>query len=206
MFETTHLNLIIVIAVSILIVLGVTAISKAVQNFKLNQMIYLLNEKNFDAFDKVIDSRLVRLVFAPFNINYIKLNSFLVRNDKSKINEMFDAFESVHLNHKQRDEIDLKAFNYYLSVNDTSRCKKYLDMINYSKTNKMKKEANRLYSVYVEKDSKYLTELLEETKTVQDKYKGANELLISVIYGNLGNKQKEEEYLQMAENHLAQLN
>ena len=72
-----------------------------------------------------------------------------------------------------------------------------------SSSNKMKKEVHRLYDIYVEKGSKYLDELIEETAALDERYKSSNELLISAIYGNLKNTEKEREYRELAERHLS---
>ena len=48
-----------------------------------------------------------------------------------------------------------------------------------------------------------MDELIEETAALDERYKSSNELLISAIYGNLKNTEKEREYRELAERHLS---
>lgn len=176
-------------------------ISKSIRDYKLNQMIALLHEHKFSEFDQLMEKKIVKIVFNSFNIDFIKLNSYLIRKDSKKIDHAFSDFDSVRLSSKQRDEVDLKAFNYYL-FNDEQKTKKYYQNIKNSKTNMMKKDVERLYDVYILKSDRYLQDLLDETEILEDKYKSANELLISEIYKNLGNFNKQNLYKELAEKHL----
>ncbi|WP_279138726.1 hypothetical protein [Faecalicoccus pleomorphus] len=170
-------------------------------NHKLNQMIILLQNHRFSEFDQMMEKKIIKIVFNPFNIDFIKLNSYLIRDDSKRIDDAFANFDSVRLSSKQRDEIDLKAFNYYLFI-DEKKAKKYYQNIENSKTNKMKKDVERLYDIYILKSSRYLQTLLDETEKLEDKYKSANELLISEIYKNLGDTDKHKMYKELAERHL----
>ena len=196
-------NLMLYIVIGCLIVcIGINIIVKVIRNRKLHQMVLLLNAKKFKEFDRLLESKLVKLIFDPFNIDYIRLNGYLYKQNKKEIDKAFSSFDHVRLTAKQKDDIDLKAFNYYLSENDIPKIEKYYHNIIHSESNKMKKEVKRLYDIYVNKGSKYLDELMAETNTLRGKYKASNELLISAIYANLGNKNKEKEYRNLAETHL----
>ncbi len=201
MFGLDNKFLILVVA-SLLIYAVIVVISMVVRNKKLDQMVALLNEKRFDEFDKLVDSKIVKWVFDPFNIDYVKLNSYMIRGNKKLIDKQFEVFENKRIKKHQRDDVDLKAFNYYLQEGESKKTKKYYDRIQASSSNEMKKYVDRLYSVYELKESKYLNELLDEIETLEDKYKSADELLVSAIYGNMGNKKKEKEYRELAESHL----
>ena len=110
---------------SFVVWLIIAGTAKIIQNKKLNEMVALLNEKNFDEFDRLMDSRLVKLVFDPFNVDYIKLNGCIYKQDKKAIDNAFSRFDQVKLTALQRDDIDLKAFNYYLSEGTVAKVHKY---------------------------------------------------------------------------------
>ena len=74
---------------SFVVWLIIAGTAKIIQNKKLNEMVALLNEKNFDEFDRLMDSRLVKLVFDPFNVDYIKLNGCIYKQDKKAIDNAF---------------------------------------------------------------------------------------------------------------------
>lgn len=198
-FQSNYFMRLILICFGIYVLIIV--VSKSIMNHKLNQMIILLQNHRFSEFDQMIEKKIIKIVFNPFNIDFIKLNSYLIRDDSKRIDDAFANFDSVRLSSKQRDEIDLKAFNYYLFI-DEKKAKKYYQNIENSKTNKMKKDVERLYDIYILKSSRYLQTLLDETEKLEDKYKSANELLISEIYKNLGDTDKHKMYKELAERHL----
>lgn len=193
---------IIVIGATILVFLLITVVAKVIREIKLNQMLDLLNAKKYDEFDKLVENKLVKVVFDPFNIDYIKLNSYMLRNDESLIDKGFKRFDEVRLNKRQKDDVEMKAFSYYLSKGNNLKATEYYNRINDSQTNKMKKEVDRLYSIYIKKESRYLEELLKEVEQIDEKYRSADELLIAAIYSNLGDKKKEKEYRDLAESHM----
>lgn len=193
---------IIVIGATILVFLLITVVAKVIREIKLNQMLDLLNAKKYDEFDKLVESKLVKVVFDPFNIDYIKLNSYMLRNDENLIDKGFKRFDEVRLNKRQKDDVEMKAFSYYLSKGNNLKATEYYNRINDSQTNKMKKEVDRLYSIYIKKESRYLEELLREVEQIDEKYRSADELLIAAIYSNLGDKKKEKEYRDLAESHM----
>ena len=190
------------IGATILVFLLITVVSKVIREIELNQMLDLLNAKKYDEFDKLVESKLVKVVFDPFNIDYIKLNSYMLRNDESLIDKGFKRFDEVRLNKRQKDDVEMKAFSYYLSKGNNLKATEYYNRINDSQTNKMKKEVDRLYSIYIKKESRYLEELLREVEQIDEKYRSADELLIAAIYSNLGDKKKEKEYRDLAESHM----
>ena len=203
MFDTIQSSTaIIVIGATILVFLLITVVSKVIREIELNQMLDLLNAKKYDEFDKLVESKLVKVVFDPFNIDYIKLNSYMLRNDESLIDKGFKRFDEVRLNKRQKDDVEMKAFSYYLSKGNNLKATEYYNRINDSQTNKMKKEVDRLYSIYIKKESRYLEELLREVEQIDEKYRSADELLIAAIYSNLGDKKKEKEYRDLAESHM----
>ena len=116
---------IIVIGATILVFLLITVVSKVIREIELNQMLDLLNAKKYDEFDKLVESKLVKVVFDPFNIDYIKLNSYMLRNDESLIDKGFKRFDEVRLNKRQKDDVEMKAFSYYLSKGNNLKATEY---------------------------------------------------------------------------------
>ena len=192
----------ILVLVTILIFALICLIARVIRDKMLDKILDLLNNRHFAEFDDFMERKTVKLFFDPFNIDYIKLNSYFLRNDDKKIDEIFRRLDEVRISSHQRDEVELEAFNYYLSKNNIERIDHYYNKIQSSKSNKLKKQIDRLYSIYVKKEAKYLNELIEETNKMDDKYKSANELLIAAIYGNIGNKKEQKTYERLAEFHL----
>ena len=74
----------------------------------------------------------------------------------------------------------------------------------------MKKEKNQqnrlmyenVYAIIVEKKTDAMDSLLEEIEAIPESKRYMNETLIAMIYGKIGDKEKEEQYKKMARIHL----
>lgn len=97
----------------------------------------------------------------------------------------------------------MKAFNYYVGLEDKKMSKKYLDLINGLSNERMKFEANRVYNIFILKTDKDLKDLLEELESMEDNEKGINEYLISVIYKNLKDTKNQKKYEELSRTHFA---
>ncbi|MBR0385108.1 MAG: hypothetical protein IJI05_01005 [Erysipelotrichaceae bacterium] len=172
----------------------------------VNQLADLLVAGKYDEFEALTEKRAVKASVAPFNLDYIKLNSYLMRNDKEKIVKAFDDFRNKRLNKAQKVEVLSSGFNYFASNNDAERTEYYHDEINKLPENEgLKKQVNLLYDIIYLKKTDMLDELLAETEELEEVLRGSNEYLIAQIYENLGDTKKNKEYLKLAEKHMQQM-
>ena len=77
-------------------------------------LINTLKQKDFEKLDKLLSSKVTQFFFAPFNIDYLRLNSAIMRNDKEMIAKCFEEFDRHRLNKKQKEEVYMKGFNYFI--------------------------------------------------------------------------------------------
>ena len=168
-------------------------------------LVNLLMKGEYDAFDKKCDKFLVRYCISPFNLTYMRLNRYLMEGDAKKASEIFEMFKGVKLKEKEKSDIAFKAFNFYLSQNDKENCAYYRDQINslpQTDENKQAVEAvNLTYEVLFEDNVDRLDELLEQTKQLEDMYKGGNEFLIAHIYEVKGDQKNARKYTNLANKH-----
>ena len=97
----------------------------------------------------------------------------------------------------------MKAFNFYVGLEDARNSKKYLSLINELPNERMKFEANRVYNIFILKNDKDLKDLLEEVENMEDREKGVNEYLISVIYKNKKDRENQKKYAELSRQHFA---
>lgn len=192
--------------ISVVVIIGCTLITAFIFNYlkkkKYNDLVTLLQAENYEEFDKMMESKMVMILFPPFNLDYLRLNSAILRNDEKMILDCFKVFDKHRLNTKQAQEVYMKGFNYFITIENYDLAKYYLDKINELDNEQMKYEVNRIYDIYALKGYKYLDDMLEETDNLDDMYKGVNEFLISLMYENKGDKQKAREYHNLSEKHM----
>lgn len=196
---------VILVLIFILLAILFSITVKFVKKHYSTKIVRLLEERKFDEFDQLIETFIIKILFMPFNIDYMKLNSAILRDNKKMILQAFEKFEKHRLNHKQKSLIYMMAFNYYVSVEDQKYAKKYLNLVIDLKDEQMVKEATRIYDIYIEKGDRYLEEILEETKNLPVEHRGVNEFLISIMYENKKDHKKAKEYRELSETHIAML-
>lgn len=167
-----------------------------------NQLGELLVNKDFKTFDSMVNDPKVKKAVYPFNLDYMKLNSYMLRGDRRKIDAGFETFQKVNLNRKQKETIAVEGFTYYMGIRNKEKAKYFLDLMNQSSTNKaILDTSNEYYGIVYEGKTDKLEEMLLETEALPEEEKSFNEYLISVMYRTLGDKEKAEEYEKRYKSH-----
>ena len=96
---------------------------------KLLTMFYtkkLVNEftNHPDQFEKVLDSKPVRLLFEIFNREFMRLNYFITYSKKGKVDEQVEKIEKMKLNKQQRFTIFQLLLQYYISIDEEKKARK----------------------------------------------------------------------------------
>ncbi len=196
---------IVLICISVAVMLW-EVISAAIGRRYVDQLAGLLVKGDFSQFDQMTEQKLVKICVAPFNMEYLKLNSYLMRGNHEKAVEMFDSFRKRSLNRAQKAEVLMSGFNYFASSGDGERALYYRDEINASSDNEeIKKRVNMLYDVLFLKKSDMLDELLKETEEMPEHLRGSNEYLIAQIYANMGDDKNADKYIKLADKHVEQM-
>ncbi len=191
------------VAVVIVVGLIMYVLISQLKNKTYTKLVTLLQSGEIESFYKEIDSPKVKLLFPKIAILDLRLNAAILNQNKKECERLIEQICSQPLLPLQKEIYYMKAFNYYVSVEDQKMTKKYLDLVNTLNNGKAKQEANRIYNIYILKNDKDLKELLEELETMKDEQKGAHEYLISLIYHNRNDSENEKKYRELASTHFA---
>ncbi len=184
----------------------VMAVVRKYSSAKLEkQLVKLLVDKDYEGFEELIDSKKVRNLILPFNIDFMKLNVAMIKEDKKEIDEMFEKFDYVKPSKAQKEAVYVKGFYYYLSNENYEKVEKYHNLLSKLKSEESMYEYDRAYDIYVKKGSRYLEETLEELKTAPDYYKPVLEGLISSMYENKNDEKMAKMYADRVLKHMEQV-
>ena len=89
----------------------------------------LMAAKQWDEFDRLLDGKLTSMLYPRYNRDYLRLNSYLLREDHEHASEMFDLLLGLNLPKMQRVDLVIKAFNYYVGQEDRKKSKELLHEI-----------------------------------------------------------------------------
>ncbi|WP_020223433.1 hypothetical protein [Holdemania massiliensis] len=190
------------------IILGLFVLSivipKRMRSQLAEQLSSALLKRDFIQFDQLIEKRVVRFVFDPFNVDFMKLNAALVKGDPIEIDQRFAGFDQCRLSDKQKEAVYYNAFYYYVSRKDKARVKQYGNqLLNLSIcTEKLKAEIKKYYAVMIDHAYADLKQDLDLLDQLTGEEKAKAEFLISKMYENQGNERKAKEYLNRSLTHL----
>ena len=90
----------IILVILILFALSIV-IPKRLRSRLAGELSSCLMTRDFDRFDRLIEKRSVQFVFDPFNIDFMKLNAALVKQDPAEIDRRFANLRFLFLSGKR---------------------------------------------------------------------------------------------------------
>ena len=181
-------------------------IRMAFRNNITNKLTRLLLEGKFEQFDKLTDKPFTKYFIAPFNLDFIKMNSYLARGDEEKIDAIFERFDRYRLNKAQKTAVYGNAFYYYLSQEDNEKARKYYQAMKDNGDPKLDMSGMvRLYDIYLENGYQYLDETLEKYQTAKESEKPQLEGMLAKMYENKGDKKNAKIYEDRLREYAEQL-
>lgn len=171
-----------------------------------NKLTRFLMQGDFEAFDALSEKFLTRYLIPVFNLDFMKMNSYLARGDEENINKIFEHFDQRRLNKAQKYAVASNAFYYYLSMEENEKCRKYYQVLKENDDGRKETEmADWLYDAYIEEGSQYLDKILETYEKAQDQAKPQLEALLAKNYQNKGDKKKAELYNKKIKDYVEEL-
>ena len=159
----------------------------------LKKLSELMANKEFEEFEKLIDSDEVRKAFPIYNRNFLKLNEAFLKEDKDAISEAFQSFSGLTMNKVQKEALYQKAFYYYLSIKDKGNCRAYYDLLKDLGV-KDQETLDIMYDTYILNGYKYLDQLLEKCGEGKDPKNLPIYSILADVYRNKGEEVKAKEY------------
>lgn len=104
-------------------------IKKHLVNKYSNELMELIINGDEEKFNELLDSNVVKYVFAPFNREYMRLNLYIMNNKTNKVKEQIDLIKRMNLLAQQKIAAYKIAFQYYVSIKSEGNARKLLKTI-----------------------------------------------------------------------------
>lgn len=192
-----------VIILAAIAVFGFSAFILIYKRFRFNKLILLLQQQQFKQFDELINKKSSTFLFPYFNSEYLKLNSYLIRGDQKQIEKSFDNLFKTNLSKKQKEDIYMKAFNYYVGMENKQKVKQIVAVIDTLNNETMQKEVHTIYDIFILKKANYIEVMEASFDELDDNSKGITAYLLSVQYSNIKDTKKEKEYRELSKKFLS---
>lgn len=191
----------VLILIMFLLIVGEPIAQYFLKKYYQNKVFICFKTQDYEGLEKILNNKIVRFVFLPFNVEYCRLNEALLANNKKMINKQFDILLEMKLNEHQKEDVYLNGFNYYLSEEDNKKIQKFYKLSRSLKNEDLKKSISISYNIFVEKGYDYLDEILQTYEQCEEKEKYINEYLLSVMYRNKGDCEKAKHFETLAKTH-----
>lgn len=181
---------IVILAVFIIAVMILFTYGKRVQ---MDRLAVLLQCGEFEQFDRVVNSFLSKLLVRHYDLEYVKLNSYIVRKDKENTDRQFDFLLKLSQSAEKRNNLIVRAFEYYVYENDRIRSEEYLKEIQKNFSEEYTEYFSREFDILINRSTDYIEELELEA----DKYEGQRKMvtlyLLKLSFENNHNSKKAQE-------------
>ena len=191
-----------VMILAIIITVGIQIIFRLLSNKEFNHIVEMLDIGEYEELDKRLNSFYYKLIFQPFNLEYMKLNSYILQNDDNKVHEQFVNFTKYRLNEAQKSEVFAKVCSYFVTNGNKEYAKEALDKIDTLKDEKIKSSSHMVYDTYINKGSKYLDDALKAIEETDGANRAMMQLLIAQMYKNKGDMAKAKEFESLGKDTL----
>ena len=195
---------IIVVAVILSIVFSITL--KVLKERRMQRLVACIRQKDTERFLNLAQSRFTRFLFPPYNIEYLKLNAYLMEEDTEKIDAQFDKMLQFHLSKEQDQDLTMKAFNYYLGAENRKKTRELLTRIKGFEEKELTKEAQKLYDILIEKSTSYIADMEKQLADADEENKVFLEFLLYMQYKNAYNTTKADVYRSLYQQHTSTAN
>ena len=166
---------------------------------KQKQLLQLLNQKSFEKLHHEFSSFWTRILMPKYNLEYIKLNCYLMERNKNQIDAQFEKLFPLKKSSRQQEDLLRKSFEYYLETENKMQCEKILDLMDHLD---IKQEAQMMFDILLDKKADYIDFLLEKTENCTGENKAVCYTLVAQQYANISDKDSKRKYQTLAKNVL----
>ena len=172
----------IVFVVLSLMVMFLFTYGKRVQ---MDRLAVLLECKEFEQFDKVADSFLSKLLVRHYDLESAKLNSYILRKDRSKTDQQFERLSNVSQTPQMSLSLYVRAFEYYVYEKNQKMAADYLGKLKELANDEVKEFCQMEYDILIMKSTEYIDRLNEDVQVHQGQRKLAAFADVSLgLHGN----------------------
>ena len=161
-----------------------------------------LREGDLENYLKVLDRPLTNVLYPKYNVLFMRLNALLAMDDADKTAAVIREMGSLKMNDEQRIALAVKAFTFYVEIEDELHAREVLEYLEANGDESMAKANRRTYDIFLRGSHAYI----EEMESALSDASGVEEALLcqmlAIQYDNKGDKDRSASYRERAERSL----
>lgn len=161
-----------------------------------------LREGDLENYLKVLDRPLTNVLYPKYNVLFMRLNALLAMDDAEKTAAVIREMGSLKMNDEQRIALAVKAFTFYVEIEDELHAREVLEYLEANGDESMAKANRRTYDIFLRGSHAYI----DEMESALSDASGVEEALLcqmlAIQYENKGDKDRSASYRERAEHSL----
>lgn len=158
-----------------------------------------LAKGDFESYLKLVDRPLTSILYPKYNVLFLRLNATMALSDAEQTEQTIEQMAKLKMNDEQRLALAVKAFNFYVDVEDKRKAKEALKYIEKHGGKEAARVNRCTYDIFLKKSSAYIPEMEHalEKATPSDEVMLCQ--LLAVQYENKGDHEKAAAYRERVE-------
>lgn len=161
-----------------------------------------LREGDLENYLKVLDRPLTNVLYPKYNVLFMRLNALLAMDDAEKTAAVIREMGSLKMNDEQRIALAVKAFTFYVEIEDELHAREVLEYLEANGDESMAKANRRTYDIFLRGSHAYI----DEMESALSDASGVEEALLcqmlAIQYDNKGDRDRSASYRERAERSL----
>ena len=158
-----------------------------------------LGKGDFESYLQLVDRPLTSILYPKYNVLFLRLNATMALSDAEQTERTIEQMAKLKMSDEQRLALAVKAFNFYVDVEDKRKAKEALKYIEKHGGKEAAGVNRRTYDIFLKKSSAYISEMEHalEKATPSDEVMLCQ--LLAVQYENKGDHEKAAAYRERVE-------
>ena len=185
--------------VMVAVVLVFTVYMEVKKRTTIGKLETYLAKGDFESYLKLVDRPLTSILYPKYNVLFLRLNATMALSDAEQTERTIEQMARLKMNDEQRLALAVKAFSFYVDVEDKRKAKEALKYIENHGGKEAARVNRRTYDIFLKKSSAYIPEMEHalEKATPSDEVMLCQ--LLAVQYENKGDHEKAAAYRERVE-------
>ena len=185
--------------VMVAVVLVFTVYMEVKKRTTIGKLETYLAKGDFESYIKLVDRPLMSILYPKYNVLFLRLNATMALSDAEQTERTIEQMAKLKMNDEQRLALAVKAFSFYVDVEDKRNAKEALKYIEKHGGKEAARVNRRTYDIFLKKSSAYISEMEHalEKATPSDEVMLCQ--LLAVQYENKGDHERAAAYRERVE-------
>ena len=185
--------------VMVAVVLVFTVYMEVKKRTTIGKLETYLAKGDFESYIKLVDRPLTSILYPKYNVLFLRLNATMALSDAEQTERTIEQMAKLKMNDEQRLALAVKAFSFYVDVEDKRKAKEALKYIEKHGGKEAARVNRRTYDIFLKKSSAYISEMEHalEKATPSDEVMLCQ--LLAVQYENNGDHERAVAYRERVE-------